>query len=174
MKGITERLQSEYRKHNISLYSKAGFTIRNALVSPKDPLDHGERCGVIYECACDVCGEKYVGETGRSLGERMEEHVKSVEKSDQKSALSQHQEQSGHVVNHKPLCDKIKILDSEQRDRHRKVKEAIQIKLRGATLNRNDGHHLPDLYQLFTSHSSARKRGRGAPKTEALPGLWGL
>ena len=146
MKGMTERLQRAYKKHNISLYSKAGFTIRNALVSPKDPLDHSERCGVIYECACDVCGERYVGETGRSLGERMEEHAKSVEKCDQKSALSQHQEQSGHVVNHKPLSEKIKILDSEPRDRHRKVKEAIHIKLKGAKLNRNDGHHLPDLY----------------------------
>ena len=70
MKGITERLQRAYKKHTISLYSK-----RNALVSPKDPLDHAERCGVIYECACDVSGERYVGETGRSLRERMEEQV---------------------------------------------------------------------------------------------------
>ena len=66
----------------------------------------------------------------------MEEHVKSVKKGDQKSALSQHQEQSG------PL----KILDSEQRDRHRKVKAAMHIKLQGVSLNRNYGHHLPDIY----------------------------
>ena len=65
MEGVTERLQRTFRKHDISLYSKAGFTIRNAVVSPKDPLDIGEQCGVIYEYACDVCGELYVGEPGR-------------------------------------------------------------------------------------------------------------
>ena len=50
------------------------------MVSPKDSLDHGEQCGVIYECAYDVCGELYVGETGTSLVERVEEHAKSIER----------------------------------------------------------------------------------------------
>ena len=71
-KGVTKRLQRAFRKHSIALYAKEGFTIRNAVVSPKDPLDSGEQCGVIYECACDVCGELNVGETGRSLQERIE------------------------------------------------------------------------------------------------------
>ena len=67
MKGITERLQRDFRKHNIALYAMAGFTIRNAMVSPNDPLDPREQCGVIYKCDCNVCGELYVGETGRSF-----------------------------------------------------------------------------------------------------------
>ena len=71
MKGITERLQRAFRNHNIALYAKAGFTISNAMMSPKDPFDVGEQCGVIYERACDVCGELYVGETGRSLVEKV-------------------------------------------------------------------------------------------------------
>ena len=54
------------------------------MVSPKDPLDIGEQCGVIYECACDVYGEVYVGETGRSLVERVEEHAKSIDRQDSK------------------------------------------------------------------------------------------
>ena len=58
MKGVTERLQRAFRKHDMFLYAKAGFTIRNVVVSPKDPLDIGERCGVINECASDVL---YVG-----------------------------------------------------------------------------------------------------------------
>ena len=76
MKGITKRLQRAFRKHDIALYAKAGFTIRNAVVSPKDPLDLGEQCEVIYKCACDVCGGLYVREKGRSLVERVDEHVK--------------------------------------------------------------------------------------------------
>ena len=58
-----------FRKYiSLYMYDKAGFTIRNAVVSYKDPLNIGEQCGVIlvYECACDVCDELYV-ETGQSL-----------------------------------------------------------------------------------------------------------
>ena len=54
MKDIAERLQRAFWKHDIALYVKAGFAIRNAVGSPKEPLVLGEQCGVIYECACDV------------------------------------------------------------------------------------------------------------------------
>ena len=42
--------------------------------------------------------------------------------------------------------DKIKVLDKEPRDLHRKVLDAVHIKLMGATLNHNDGYFLPELY----------------------------
>ena len=71
-------------KHDIRLYSKA----RNAVVSPKDPLEKHEQCGVIYECGCEVCVKLYVGETGMSLGGRVEEHAKSLIRGDEISALS--------------------------------------------------------------------------------------
>ena len=62
------------------------------------------------------------------------------------SALSQHQERTGHTVTTKPLIENIKILDKDIRDKHRKILEAINISTSGATLNRNDGADLPDLY----------------------------
>ena len=33
-----------------------------------------------YECSCEVCWEVHVGETGTSLGERVEEHAKSIKR----------------------------------------------------------------------------------------------
>jgi len=146
MKGVSERLQRAYRKHGISMYSKAGYTVRNAVVRPKDPLDNDEQCGVIYECGCDNCGDKYIGETGRSLGERMTEHGKSVMKCDESSALCQHQERTGHVVKVNEIMEKVKVVDRESRDQHRKVCEAIHIRLKGPKMNRNDGADLPDIY----------------------------
>ena len=82
--------------NNVNLYSKAGFTVKRVVVSPKDIMDTDELCGMIYECECDVCGEVYVEEIERSLGHRTEEHAKSIEKGESKSALSQHQETTGH------------------------------------------------------------------------------
>ena len=39
VKGVMERLQRAYKQHNIQLFCKAGYTIRNAVVCLKDPLD---------------------------------------------------------------------------------------------------------------------------------------
>ena len=51
---------------------------------------------MIYKC--EKCGELYVGEMDRSLGERTQEHDTSVKEGDSKSALSQQQVITGHKV----------------------------------------------------------------------------
>ena len=91
MKGVTEHLQRVFKKHDIKLNAKAGYTVRNTVVSPKDSLDMCKWCGVVYACDCEVCSKLYVGEMGRSVGERVEEHTKFLAKGDKKSALSEHQ-----------------------------------------------------------------------------------
>ena len=144
VKGVTERLKQTLAKHNVSLYSKPGYTLRNALVKPKDPLDDMEKCGVIYKVGCEECGQVYVGETERSLGERTLEHQKSLNREDCKSALSQHQMQTGHAV--RPIMDNLQILDQEPRNTHRTIKEAILIKLNKASLSRNEGWDITDVY----------------------------
>ena len=68
MKGVTVRLQRAYKQHSIQFFCKAGYVIRNAVVCLKDPLDTEEKCGAVYECKCEECGQLYVGETIRSLG----------------------------------------------------------------------------------------------------------
>ena len=55
MKGITEKLQRDYKKHDIHFFCKGGYTIRNAVVHLKDPLDLEKKCGVVYECKCEQC-----------------------------------------------------------------------------------------------------------------------
>ena len=63
-----------------------------------------------------------------------------------KSALSQHQQKTGHVPFKPPLMDNIKILEKEPREKHRKVLEAMNIRVQGAKLNRTDGYDIPDAY----------------------------
>ena len=64
-KGIKERLHGAYKKHNIGLYSKAEYTVRNDEVSPTHPLDSEEKCEIVYECGC---GKLHIGKTERSFG----------------------------------------------------------------------------------------------------------
>ena len=159
MKGVSERLQRSFKKRNISLYHKAGQTLRQLLVHPKDKMEPQEQCGVVYEHGCGVCGEVYIGETGRSLGERTEEHEKSIKKCDCTSALSQHQDKTGHVTK-LPLIDKMKIMEKEPREKHRKVLEAINIQLKGASLNQNKGTDLPVVYLPLLKEEEGARGGR--------------
>ena len=50
----------------------------------------------------------------------------------------------------------IKILERETRDSHRKVLEAISVRLNGAKLNRNDGTELPNLYLPLLREGAGR------------------
>ena len=88
MKVVTECLQLAFKKHDIRLYSKAGYTVRNAVVSAKDPFDKCEQCGVIYESSSEVCGKLYIGKTGRAFGEKVEEHATSLIRGGKNSALA--------------------------------------------------------------------------------------
>ena len=69
-----------------------------------------------------MCGELYVGETVRSLGERTQEHNKFVKKGDSKSALSQHQVMTGHKVLKKAMIEGIRVIDSNTRNLYRQMK----------------------------------------------------
>ena len=85
----------------------AGFTVRNAVVSPKDSLDTYEKCGVVHECSCEVCRKRYIG---RFVGERVEEHAKSLAMGVDKLSLSQHQVNSGYRMDSKSLIDQMSVL----------------------------------------------------------------
>ena len=80
-------------------------------------------------------------------------------------ALRQHLVKSGHIIDSKPLIDQISLLDTGFRDWHRNMLESIHIKLRGATVNCNDGYQLPDIY-IWMLHKEARG---GLLVTPALP-----
>ena len=66
----------------------------------------------------------------------------------------------------KPLMDQITVLDREPRNSHRKALESIHIKLRGATLNHNDGYQLPDVYMPLL-----REEARGLAATDPITAL---
>ena len=63
-------------------------------------------------------------------------------------------------ANSKAVMEGVNLIDSEPRNMHRKVKEAIHIKLWGATLNRTGGYDLSDLYLPLLREEETRGAGR--------------
>ena len=61
-------------------------------MSPKDKDEMANKSSIIYSYCCGEldCDEEYVGESGRTLGERVKEHMKTP------SPIFHHQTASGH------------------------------------------------------------------------------
>ena len=62
--GICESIKNIYQKHGIAVHFKAGQTLKDSLVSPKDKDIMANKNSVIYSYSCGRvdCDEEYIGE----------------------------------------------------------------------------------------------------------------
>lgn len=147
VRGVTEPISRRIRKAGVCVHAKPHRTIRSMLVAPKDKDDTLDKCGVVYNLSCQDCGAQYIGETERPLRRRIKEHDK------ESSPVCHHLKYNKHTLDK----DNIKILDRESRWFERGVKEAIHIRSRSPSLNRDQGRHkLPPVYDtLVKSHDTS-------------------
>ena len=153
--GVAERVQRVYKKYNVATAMKPYSTLRNLLVHPKDKRDKLQCSNCIYEIGCKNCDNTYVGETSRLFGVRLSEHQAEVKKATNKkythserraseleqtkSAILDHVARANHVID----WDEAKTIGREHDKKPREVREAIEIRRRGAkTLNREEGTYL--------------------------------
>ena len=118
------------------MHFKGGQTVKNILVSPKakDRITSKNSVIYIYSCGSIDCGEEYIGESGRTFGERYKEHLKA------QSPIFQHQKISGHETS----IENFKIIGREDNNLARTIKESMYIRVNTPTLNRNIGkYNLP-------------------------------
>ena len=162
-------------QHRIGTSYRPHTTLRRLLVHPKDKIEKQKTCGVVYKVKCNNCEKVYIGETGRKLETRIQEHRKDVETAEQgvrtrrsRSETSQEQNKSAitdHTVsqNHVPNWTDIEVLDKEQDYTKRQIKEAIWIR-RNITINRDEGaYNLSHVYDCLTAFSRPRIP-RGPPQ----------
>ena len=179
IKGLSKKLSVVLRSNNIGTSFKPHTNIRNFLVHPKDKIDTQEKCGVVYQvmCGTEDCGKAYIGETGRKLKTRMEEHKKDVNTHSHtgvstrsvrlastgtmhRSAITDHAVDENHVIDWRD----IKVLSRDSNTRSRQVREAIWIR-KGNTMNRDKGgYQLSHVYDGLLKPQPPRRGGRGNPQ----------
>ncbi|BHF63171.1 hypothetical protein SprV_0200616200 [Sparganum proliferum] len=64
---------------------------------PKVPLSRDATTNVIYRVQCNSCEANYVGETGKRLQTRVNEHMRAVRRVDPLSLVAEHCADSGHT-----------------------------------------------------------------------------
>ena len=150
--GIGESLKNICKKHGVDVHFKGGQTLKNILVSPKDKDNITNKSSVIYQYTCGMidCDQEYIGESGRTFGERYKEHLKAP------SPIFLHQNNSGHVT----TLDNFRIIGREDSSLARTIKESMYIRVNNPTLNRNIGkYNLPHIWdKLLFSIPDLKKK----------------
>ena len=118
-------------KYGIRTHFKDNRTLKQILVKPKDKEPEDKKSGAIYYYYCSAidCGEKYIGETARTLGERYWEHLRCP-------LLIQAHNQ---LIGHQTTKDNYSIIGRKGQDFTRLIKESIFIRVNNPILNRNIG-----------------------------------
>ena len=87
--GLSERLERKCRNLDIKLVFRSGNTLRSQHTHVKNRIDEEQVKGVVYSVECG-CGEKYIGETGRTMNLRMKEHQRAVKYDNTLNGISVH------------------------------------------------------------------------------------
>ena len=124
VKGVSERIEKACRQLNIQTVFKSNGTLRQALMRVKSQRPEELRRGVVYEVPCSECNMKYIGETGRSLQERLKEHKYAVKTANMNNGIAAHAWNHQHRVD----WDSARAKTFEQHLWKRKVLEAICIR----------------------------------------------
>ncbi|KAJ4436587.1 hypothetical protein ANN_16620 [Periplaneta americana] len=146
---------------------------RIALSSPLLPKSkvkdsQGLRTPGIYKIPCE-CGEVYIGQTGRTIEDRIKEHKRNLRLYyPEKSAVAQHSIEKEHKI----LFDHTKVINKSSHYWDRTIKEAIEIKLEKNNFNRDSGLQLsqawtPALDQLRPSYNQGHEDH--GPRTAPIP-----
>ena len=77
VQGVSGPLRRCLEQQGIRNVFKSETTLRSHLVRPKDTLDPDKQDGVVYRIPCE-CRKVYIGETGRSMHERIKEHDRDI------------------------------------------------------------------------------------------------
>ena len=93
VRGVSERIDRVCKSLTtvkIKVVFKPIRILRHILTNVKNNLPSEKKKGVVYTVPCIDCGKKYVGETGRTLQERIEEHKAAVRKGDERNGIAVH------------------------------------------------------------------------------------
>ena len=117
--NTADKFKKLCKRRGIQVHFKGTNTLRTALDNPMDKDPKPNQTGVIYQYQCPHinCSSSYIGESGRSLGERVKEHLKAP------SPIHLHSTTTGHPLG----PNQFNIVHKEVHSQSRTIKEAMFI-----------------------------------------------
>ena len=146
--GLGVKLKRTCNTRGIQVHFKDTNTIKTLLTAPMDRNNKLRNSGVIYKFKCPHinCLEEYIGESGRTFGDRLNEYQRAP------SPIHHHSNSIGHPVS--PEC--FTIVDREPHGFTRNIKVAMYICVNDPSLNRNLGkYQLPHIWDQVLQDTPA-------------------
>ena len=85
----------------------------------------------------------YIGETGKTLTERLAEHRRAVRRMDNNNSLAVHVQRTTHRI----TWDKAEVIEQENNKIRRKIKEALRIQNTDQCLNMDQGMQIDHIWR---------------------------
>ncbi|XP_047543194.1 uncharacterized protein LOC125075524, partial [Vanessa atalanta] len=158
VKGVTDRIGNILKRASIKTIYKPHKKVSQFLrpIKSNIPL---QTAGV-YKLECE-CGLSYIGQTKRSIGTRVKEHIGDVKnRRSSKSAVCEH---ALDKPNHFIRFDKPQILAREHRFIPRMIREAIEIQ-KHPNFNREDGWRLSNTWDPLIKNLKFQIQQTARPK----------
>ena len=150
--GVSEKLNRVFCEHGVSTFHKLFNTIKSMLPTPKDKSPDDSNCGIIYEVQCSQCRYIYVGETGRTLSTHIKEHLNPKRVP---TAVGDHIRDTGLNISPRDF----RSVAHEDLEIHRKIREAVEIRVWHPEMNRDTGYDLPPVFLPLLSCDCRRHGG---------------
>ena len=167
MKGRCEHYRHTLAKHRVRGFFKGTSTIKSSLMHPKDPIPDAQKTDIIYhwKCPANNCTAEYIGETNRSLKERVSAHRNQTT-----SAIRNH-----HISTKHPKAELkgFTIIDRDSNTLHHQAKEAFTLVSKIHHINRNIGkvRILSVFNILLKHHTQLEKPHSSIPHAREAPSL---
>ena len=162
MPNTGEKFRKLCKKKGIQAHFKGTNTLRTALGNPKDKDPQNNQTGIIYHYKCPQinCPSAYIGESGRSLGERVKEHFKAP------YPIHLHSTTTGHPMD----PEQFNIVHKEVNSHSRTIKAAMFTCMQDPTLNRNLGkYQLPHIWDHLLQASPTLQCKPSSHPTTPIP-----
>nr|CAH8832216.1 unnamed protein product [Trichobilharzia regenti] len=143
---ITARIMKPF---DIDVAHKPAESLNSILCKPKDPIEKGDKINTIYKINCVNCNKHYIGQSGRPLRIRIQEHKSAVKRHDINSLVSIHSDDHGHQFD----WDNVKILNRGNTKCAREFLEAWYSNENAINKHVN----IDEIYQLIRSKSGDQK-----------------
>ena len=117
--NTSKKFKKLCKRKGIQVHFKGTNTLRTALGNPKDKDPKANQTGIIYQYQCPHinCPSSYIGESGRTLGDRIKEHFKAP------SPIHLHSSTTGHPMD----PNQFSIVHKEVNSQPRTIKEAMYM-----------------------------------------------
>jgi hypothetical protein len=144
--GLSEKIKKLGYRKNIRIVFNSNTTLRQDLVhlKPKNINNCNKNC--IYSIPCS-CGQNYIGETGRPLQIRINEHKNYVNNPRRypNTKIVEHL-MNKNLNEHIIKWDETIVIGREKKSKKRKVQEAIEITKNKSTTFSQCSHQLDEIW----------------------------